>query len=270
MTFPSWEIIIVDDGSQDNSANVISNYQSDKRIHYYRQDNAGVSRARNAGVERSGGKYLIFLDSDDELAEGFLTRAYEGISSAGRGECFCFSTVFKRPGKEDNLLKPAKLSALYGNKTGLFLAGTFVIRKDAYLKTGGYDAGLAFGENDELGQRICKQCEIVCFDSVSLISHRVTKKEKNTRYKRETMAKTLSHYLDVYREELERLDRPRLISINNRLAVCYFVMKEDRRATKLLISTIKNYINLKSIKILTRILLFPGLYRKFLNDKGLV
>lgn len=267
--FPSFEIVVVDDGSTDDTSKRVEDC-SDNRMVYFFQQNAGVSAARNTGVTKSSGQYLMFLDSDDEMARDFLPKAYDLIRSSPQAQCYCFSTVFKRPGKEDNLLRPGLLGALYANKRGLFLAGTFVIRKDIFIKIGGYDDKLAFGENDELGQRICKECEIVCSDELSLISHRVTKKEKNTRYKREIMAKTLLHYLEIYRDELRQKDRPRLISLNNRLAICYFVMKEDSLAKSLLIATIKNNINLRSIRILVRIILFPTFYRKFLNTKGLV
>ena len=63
-TFCDLELIVVDDGSSDDTYEVISSF-SDPRIHYEYQENCGVSSARNLGVSRSCTPYLAFLDSDD-------------------------------------------------------------------------------------------------------------------------------------------------------------------------------------------------------------
>lgn len=77
-TFPDWELIIVDDGSSDGTADRIQT--GDGRIVVHRQDNAGVYVARNNGLERARGRWITFLDSDDEWAPHFLalTTAFLG------------------------------------------------------------------------------------------------------------------------------------------------------------------------------------------------
>lgn len=73
-TFTDYELIVVDDGSQDDSANVAEKVLSESVIRQklIRQDNAGVSCARNRGVANSQGEYLCFLDADDWWAPSFL------------------------------------------------------------------------------------------------------------------------------------------------------------------------------------------------------
>lgn len=64
------EVILIDDGSTDDSSKLIQPYvNSDKYIYYYRQDNKGLSAARNKGIELARGEYLFFLDSDDYIAQ---------------------------------------------------------------------------------------------------------------------------------------------------------------------------------------------------------
>ena len=64
----NYEIIVVDDGSYDNTVSVIENIQkNNKLIKLYRQSNGGPSKARNLGLEKATGKYIIFLDADDSL-----------------------------------------------------------------------------------------------------------------------------------------------------------------------------------------------------------
>ncbi|MBF0431712.1 MAG: glycosyltransferase family 2 protein [Fibrobacteria bacterium] len=67
-----WELIVVDDGSTDNTPEELDQYDKDDRIHLVRQNHSGVSAARNRGVQYSTGKYIAFLDSDDEWLPGKL------------------------------------------------------------------------------------------------------------------------------------------------------------------------------------------------------
>lgn len=67
-TYKKVEILIVDDGSLDNTSRVIQEYMlKDDRIKYFYQENSGVSKARNKGISHANGKYIVFLDSDDWL-----------------------------------------------------------------------------------------------------------------------------------------------------------------------------------------------------------
>src|SRR4051812_15034062 len=61
---PASQVIVVDDGSRDDTARRLEPYLS-RAVEYVRQENQGVSVARNTGVARSGGEYVAFLDADD-------------------------------------------------------------------------------------------------------------------------------------------------------------------------------------------------------------
>lgn len=65
-TYANWELIIVDDGSTDNTRNVVLRYiNRDTRIHYFFQENARQAKARNTGIKNSKGDIIAFLDADD-------------------------------------------------------------------------------------------------------------------------------------------------------------------------------------------------------------
>lgn len=67
-----YEIIIVDDGSIDNTEEVLRNYKKDERIKYYKKENSGVADTRNYGVKMATGEYVIFVDSDDYISHDLL------------------------------------------------------------------------------------------------------------------------------------------------------------------------------------------------------
>ncbi len=71
------EIICVNDGSTDSSMEILKEYEDNPKIRIYSQDNAGLSAARNTGLEHVNGQYIYFIDSDDILCENALERLYE-------------------------------------------------------------------------------------------------------------------------------------------------------------------------------------------------
>lgn len=72
-TFENWELILVDDGSLDNSGSICDEYaQSDNRIKVVHKENGGVSTARNFGLAIAAGKYISFIDSDDYIVPKFF------------------------------------------------------------------------------------------------------------------------------------------------------------------------------------------------------
>lgn len=72
-TYKNIEIILVDDGSKDNSIKICNHYANlDKRIKVFHQENKGISSARNLGINNATGKYIIFVDSDDFVDSDFI------------------------------------------------------------------------------------------------------------------------------------------------------------------------------------------------------
>ena len=76
-TYSNLEIIVVNDGSTDNSRQIVLQWtEKDKRIVFLEQQNSGVSVARNLGIEKAHGEYIAFVDSDDYIADNMYMELY--------------------------------------------------------------------------------------------------------------------------------------------------------------------------------------------------
>ena len=76
MAQEDYQIILVNDGSTDDSGKICKNFASEKNLVYFEKENGGVSSARNKGIELSEGKYILFLDSDDTLSPNTFELVY--------------------------------------------------------------------------------------------------------------------------------------------------------------------------------------------------
>lgn len=80
-TYQNLEVILIDDGSTDNSGQIADDYaKKDSRIQVLHQKNSGQSAARNAGIKKSTGDYISFIDSDDEIDQTFIKSLLDGFT----------------------------------------------------------------------------------------------------------------------------------------------------------------------------------------------
>lgn len=92
-TYKNWEMIIVDDGSRDNSAAIIKGFAAnDERIKYIYQENAGSAAARNNGIRKSRGRYIVLLDADDIWDADFLA---EQLSYMKKENAICVCSAYR-------------------------------------------------------------------------------------------------------------------------------------------------------------------------------
>ncbi len=153
------QIIVVDDGSSDNSIEIIEKYMSDNPelpIELYKQKNGGASVARNTGLKNAKGEWIAFLDSDDEWLPNKIKRQLEVISSTpeidflGTGcDDIPLRILFK---KIDNLYK-ASVNDLVVKCFPC--TPTILMRKKIFDEIGGFDEHWRYAEDGEYFTRIC-------------------------------------------------------------------------------------------------------------------
>ena len=101
-TFTDFELILVDDGSKDNSGKICDEYaEKDKRIRVIHKENGGLSDARNKGLDNASGNYFMFVDSDDYIAPNMAECLYKKISEAKVDIAACNYRYVFEDGKKD-------------------------------------------------------------------------------------------------------------------------------------------------------------------------
>jgi len=100
-TFTDWELIIVDDGSTDNTKSVVESFiKIDSRIKYVWQKNAERSAARNHGIRLAKGEYICFLDSDDRYLSNHLIELRSFIDDLLNKKCLIFTNYILNQNRE--------------------------------------------------------------------------------------------------------------------------------------------------------------------------
>jgi len=131
--FDEYEILIIDDGSSDETEEVISKF-SDSRIKYFKKENGERGAARNFGYSKSKGLYINFFDSDDLMYPNHLKVARELVALKGNPEWFHLGYDFKLPDgtlvkKVDDFNDSIKEVVLFDNKlscNGVFIQSTII------------------------------------------------------------------------------------------------------------------------------------------------
>lgn len=156
--YPDAEVIVVNDGSSDNTREVIANYQG--KITCVEQPNSGCASARNSGLRMTTGEYIAFLDSDDLLNQGSLAVRADYLDKHPDVGLVCGDVVEVLSGKEQRLrsthLRPPKHPENFRWETIEFCATTssVMVRKACLLKAGEFEATLRQGQDWHMWVRI--------------------------------------------------------------------------------------------------------------------
>jgi glycosyltransferase involved in cell wall biosynthesis len=139
----NWELVVVDDGSTDDTESVIARFAQDARIRYVRQPARGAASARNRGLALARGSLVAYLDSDNLFLPDFLLSAVESLARAPQTDLVYGALVSEHHGLPDAplLWEPFDRSKLlHGNFIDL---NTIVHRKTLVDTLGGFDEGLS-------------------------------------------------------------------------------------------------------------------------------
>ena len=176
-SFSDFEVIVVDDGSTDNGAEIVTKH-SDPRIRLVTQKNAGPGAARNAGFSASTGRYVVFLDADDEFGPDFLEASIDNLQKApdcAASVCAHFRgpdktpvwtpaaaglSISKGPWRLPTDISPEKVKPLVDS----FSAGSVLCKREVVEKAGGYyEHHTTYGEDSYLWLQVLFN-DLIFFD----------------------------------------------------------------------------------------------------------
>lgn len=173
-TYNDWEMVIVNDGSKDNTAEVLKKYESDSRIRIIHKENGGVSSARNLAISESKGSHIVFLDADDVWHNNHLeimNKLINQYPDAGlygtytrtelvNGDILEECNFFKD--KPENVYLEDFFEAYYNDKTAkMFTVITTCFSREALNIAGLFPVGCAIGEDLELSLRVAAYFPVV-------------------------------------------------------------------------------------------------------------
>lgn len=157
-TYKDFEIVVVDDGSTDGSAAEVAEF-SDPRIRLIHQQNAGVSAARNHGIEEARGEFVALLDADDEWLPDYLASQMELVGKYPQCDVFATNYQFKdtRGRTTPTILRNLPFDGEHGILSNYFevassshpplWTSTVMARKSAFQSIGGFPGGIKSGED---------------------------------------------------------------------------------------------------------------------------
>ena len=179
-TYTDYELIVIDDGSTDDTRKRLQPYM--ERIRYFYQENKGASAAQNAGIREARGKWVSILASDDIWHPTKLERQLDAIAALGSEYGACFtdcnfiggwttdSTVFERAGlKTDAAFGPLLDPMKYIIQQYVLYVQTLLVLRSLVNEVGGFDESLGLSEDRDLTFRLIFKTRF-CFVSTSLVS----------------------------------------------------------------------------------------------------
>lgn len=176
-TYPHWELVIIDDASTDNTAELVQSY-SDKRIRYIRHpENRGSSASLNTGILSSQKKYICILDSDDEYVPTHLEKHVNLIKNSPPEVGFVYCRIGEL--QPDGSLKPAHFNLVRGQayKQALwqgYLAqmASLLVKRECFDAVGVFDTQFPCFKDDDICFRLAKNFLVDYIPDILVIIHR--------------------------------------------------------------------------------------------------
>lgn len=172
-TFSDFELLVINDGSQDSSLEIISSIQ-DSRLNVFSYPNGGVSASRNRGIVRASGEFIAFLDSDDLWTSDKLESQLQALqANPNAGVAYSWTDYIDRSGK---FVCPGNHVTANGDVYEQLLLQNFLengstplIRREALIEVGNFDESLFGPEDWDMYLRLAANYQFVAVPKVQVL-----------------------------------------------------------------------------------------------------
>jgi len=158
-TYKNFELIIINDGSTDNTEEVVRGFKDSRIIYLELKENRGTSAVKNIGIKASKGIYVAFLDDDDQWLSEKLEKQIDKIEKSPEIKIiYCGYRLLNEEGKTIKEIRPVFKEDIYNNllRRNFIALPTILVKKEILEKTGLFDEELNFGEDWDIFLRMAK------------------------------------------------------------------------------------------------------------------
>ena len=241
-TFQDFELIIVDDGSTDDTESLVNRFSS-KKIKYVRhQGNQGRSVTRNTGIRLAKGDYIAFLDDDDEWMPEKLDKQMKIIGTAPPEVGVVF-TKFKQYDRFGDYVPQRKLPKKEGNifkqLLGEYFIGlqTILVKKECFDKVGLFNKRILYAQDWDLLLRISQHYQFLYIDEPLAI---VYEQPEDLRLKHECNLADMQRIFEMYFPQIKQ-DRNVLAKYYYRMAHLSYILGKTRQGRVYYTKSLKAY-----------------------------
>jgi len=208
-SYANIEVLIVDDGSTDDTPEVVRQWESDPRVRVHRQANGGLSHARNQGIALTRGPFIALLDADDTWSTDKLSRQMKLFE--GRAKVGVVYSDFALMDREGKSLPRGPMRMHRGWVSGALLIENFVpassavVRRKCFELYGGFDTRLRTGEDYDMWLRLSPHFQFE-FLAEPVMQYRIGgwQMSKDYRARYETGIRTMQNFLDNNPDVVDR------------------------------------------------------------------
>ncbi len=170
-TYKNCELIIVDDGSHDNTFQIVNDYlQNQENIRYIKHSHRKLSLSKNAGIQAACGKYIAFLDSDDEYKINYLEKRVQFMEANKTVDLIEGGAIIIG----DEYVKDKNDTSKKIHLSECHIGPTFFGKREIFLALGGFDKNIFYSEDSAFWEEAEKKFNVRKVDFPGYVYYRDT------------------------------------------------------------------------------------------------